>query len=60
MREYVLCCLKLVPLRSKNVFEPHLSNEILVPFRLIFENFRRVPASFLCESPASPGGQYIS
>ena len=28
MIDYFSCCLKLVPLRGKNVFEPRLSNEI--------------------------------
>ena len=35
----VLCCLKLVPLRSKNIFKPRLSNKILVPLRVFFKNF---------------------
>ena len=29
---------KLVLLRVKNIFESRLSNEILVPFRVFFEN----------------------
>ena len=39
MTEYVLCCLKLVPLRGKNIFESRSSNKILVPFSVFFENF---------------------
>ena len=38
--EYVLCCLQLVPLRGKNIFEAHLSNKILSPSRVFFKNFR--------------------
>ena len=30
MTEDVLCCIKLVPVRGKNIFEPRSSNEILV------------------------------
>ena len=56
MTEYVLCCLKLEPRRGKNIFEPHLSNEILLPFTVffrVFENFRQAPPSFLYGT--SPG-----
>ena len=31
--EYLTCCLKLVPLRGKNIFEPRLSNEYVVSFK---------------------------
>ena len=31
--EYVLCCLKLVPPRGKNIHEPRLLKEILVPLK---------------------------
>ena len=41
----------LVPLRDKKSFEPRPSNEILVPFRVYFENFRRASPSFLYGNP---------
>ena len=39
--EYVLCSLKLLPLKGKIIFEPPLSIEILVPFSgvIFLENF---------------------
>ena len=43
MTEYVLCCLKSIPLRGKNVFEPRLLNETLVSFGVFLEHFRRAP-----------------
>ena len=57
MTEYVLCCLKLVPLRGKNIFEPRPedSNKTLVPFRVFFEYLRRTPpVFFVWESPPGP------
>ena len=51
MTKYVLYCLKLVPLRGKNIFEPRLSIEILGGF---LENFQR--ASNLYGSPRGQGG----
>ena len=36
-RNYLLV-LELLPLRGNNPFEPRLSNEILLPFRVFFEN----------------------
>ena len=52
----LLCCLKSVPLRSKNKFETHLSNKILVPFRVFFRNFQWAPPSFLYGSLPPPQG----
>ena len=39
--------LELVPLRGENEFLPHPQNEILVPFRGSFQNFRRSPPSLI-------------
>ena len=46
--------LELVPHGGENEFEPRPQNEILVPFRSSFQNFRRSPPSLLHGSP-SPG-----
>ena len=43
---------------KKKTIEPRPSNEIMVPFRLFFENFRQAPPSFLYESPSSPGKSF--
>ena len=45
MTEYASCCLKLVLLMGKNIFEPRLLYEILVPF------VGGTPQSFLYGSP---------
>ena len=52
MTEFVMQCLKLVPFRAKNIFEPCLSNEILAPLRVFFENF--LTSTHLLSPPPPP------
>ena len=56
MTEHVSCCSKLVPLRDKNLFEPCLSNEIVVTFEVFFRKFpTSTPVVFVWESSPTSG-----
>ena len=50
--------LDFVTLKDKNPFESHPSNEILVPFRVFFENFRRAPRHFYMGVPPGDSGTF--
>ena len=50
-----MCCLKLLPLRGKNISE-HLSNEILVSLRVFFKKFPTSTLSLLYGCPPLGGG----
>ena len=47
----VFCCLKLVPLKGKNIFEPCLSSEILVPLGCFSNISENKPRPFYIGGP---------
>ena len=50
---------ELVSLSGENELEPHPQNEISVPFRGSFQNFRRSPRLFTGVYEISPPGYII-
>ena len=51
MMECVSCCLKLIPLRGKNIFEPRPSNETLVNVGCFSKFPTSTPVILVWESP---------